>query len=149
MKVKHLIFYDWILIALIFLYVLVGSSFKFKDSGEYVFFVLLLPQAIIIPPCIWYFTFFNILKKAGDGASIVKGYKPVTVLAVLFFLLIIFSYFYFWRLGLSGDDFRVNVLFYLTALSHSLGLSTTILAGVAAYRMFIRMSARGYRKLLK
>ncbi|HAV8936383.1 TPA: hypothetical protein NNA44_004401 [Escherichia coli] len=149
MKIKYLIFCDFLFIFLIFIYLLVFSSSNYRDGIDYVGSVLLLPHAIIIPPCIWYFSFFNILKKAGDDVSIVASYKLVTVLFVLFVSLCVFSYLYFWRYDMSGDNVRSNVLFYLTAVSHALGGSTAILLGAAAYRMFIRMSARGYRKLMK
>lgn len=149
MKVKYLIFCDFLFIFLVFVYLLIFSSSNYRDGIDYVGSVLLLPHAIIIPPCIWYFSFFNILKKAGDDASIVASYKPATVLIVLFVSMSVFLYLYFWKYDMSGDNVKSNILFYLTATSHALGLSTTILLGVAAYRMFIRMSARGYKKLIK
>lgn len=145
MKIKYIYLMDvfFVVFSLFF-----GAAIR-VGSIEYLLLALLIPHALIIPVSFYYFTFFNILKGAGDCRMSIDRYKPLTVGVIAFTSMILFMLFYFRKLNLWGDVFLDNMMLCMIAVSQSMGVSVTILAGVAAYRMFIRMSARGYRKLLK
>lgn len=117
-------------------------------SVGYLLFALLIPHVLIIPVSFYYFTFFNILKSAGDDSAAIERYKVITVYVVVLVSTVLFFLFYFWKLNLWGE-WEDNIMLCMIAISQSIGVSTTILAGLAAYRMFIRVSARGYKKLIK
>lgn len=148
MKIKRLLLCDVILIFLIALIFFIISLSKGSGELGFVFFALILPHAIVIPPCVWFLSLSKITKLAGDETSGVRKYNSITILTIfslwLMFLVYVYCFRTGWVEGVGG-----NVFILMIAVSHALSLTTAILTGMAAYTMFIRMSARGYKKLMK
>lgn len=144
MKIKHIYISDMSVILLALLLCIIANV----GFVGYLLAILLIPHAVMIPPSLWYLTLSKILKESGDDKSIISRFNFLIVIGVMVVLMLFFLYFYFWRLGVLERGWD-DVIFYLIAISHSLAVTTAIFTGLAAYIMSIRMSARGYKKLMK
>lgn len=145
MKIKNMFGVGFLIILVVFLY---GLVIKVSSIG-FLLALVLGPYAMMWPLCFWYFTYSRILKEAGDDALIIKSQKLSTVVVVMLSLLLLLGYAYFYCLNLLGDDVFDNLMVGMISISHSVMLSTAIFTGMAAYSMYVKMLARGYKKLMK
>lgn len=145
MKIRDMLIVGFLVISFICFY---GLAINVESVG-FLLALMVGPYAIMWPLYFRYFTYSKILKEAGNDEISVKTQKLSAVVGVTFLLLMLLGYVYFNRLNLGQGYVLDSLTVGMVAISHAIMLSTAIFTGLAAYNMYVKMIARGYKKLLK